>query len=203
MRLRELAILAIMAGGGGLAEEPAVSTVQSNICSMITCGGKAPSAGDGLLFDELDLFGRPNYAGVAMTGANLGATPVKIQIVRDVLSAVDPSSRSYSGAELVGIEIHFKHIPSGETFDLRIDDYSLQATTFMSGAHDPIPVYDFKARRSGSTQFDFEVCNHDGLPVAAEESWPGFPHHALVYRGDRYGAHKTVVPVSPSDGWSF
>ncbi|MGH9884569.1 MAG: hypothetical protein ACREBE_03520, partial [bacterium] len=85
MRFRQLAILAITAGGCGLAEEPAASTVQSAIaCSMITCGGNAPTAGDGLLFDEFDLFGRPNYAGVAMTGANLDdGTPVNIQIWND------------------------------------------------------------------------------------------------------------------------
>ena len=206
MRFRQLAILAITAGGCGLAEEPAESTMRSElVCGTLSCGTNAPSAGDGLLFDELDLFGRPNYAGVAMTGANVGESgpAVKIQIWHDILYATDSSSRLYIGSSLVGIQIHFKHIPSGETFDLRIDDFNPQATTFMSGARDPIPAYDFKARRAGSTQFDYEVCNHDGLPVAAAESWPGLPHHALVYRGDRYGNHKNVVPNSPSDGWSF
>jgi hypothetical protein len=205
MRFRQLAILVITAGGCGLAEEPAESTVQSELaCGVLLCGTNAPSAGDGLLFDELDLFGRVNYAGVAMTGANLDdGTPVQIQIWHDILYATDSSSGLYIGPTLVGIQIHFIHVPSGEVFDLRIDDYNPQATTFMSGVRDPIAAYDFKARRSGSTNFDFEVCNHDGLPVAAEESWPGLPHHALVYRGDRYGAHKTVLSVSPSDGWSF
>src|SRR4029079_6342716 len=179
MRLRELAILAIMAGGGGLAEEPAVSTIQSNICSMITCGGTAPSAGDGLLFDELDLVGRPNYAGVAMTGANLGdGTPVQIQIWHDILYALDSAGRGYPGVDLVLTKTHFKHIPSGETFDIRVDGYDFQTVTYMSGAPDFIPVYDFRARRSGSNKFDFEVCNHDALPVAAEESWAALPNHA-------------------------
>lgn len=205
MRFRQLAILAITAGGCGLAEEPAESTAQAALaCSMITCGGNAPTAGDGLLFDELDLFGRPNYAGVAMTGANLAdGTPAQIQIWHDILYAVDPAGRVYLGYDLLLTQIHFKHIPTGETFDIRVDDYNMQVATFMSGAPDFIPVYDFKARRSGSNKFDFEVCNHDSLPVAAEESWPGVPHHALVYRGDRYGPHKTVLPNSPSDGWSF
>jgi hypothetical protein len=157
------------------------------------------------LFDEFDLFGRPNYAGVAMTGANLAdGTPVQIQIWHDILYAVDPATTaSYSGYALLLTQIHFKHIPSGETFDIRLEDYNPQAVTYMSGAREYVPVYDFRARRSGSSQFDFAVCNHYGLPVAAEESWPGIPHHALLYRGDRYGPRKSVIASDPSDGWSF
>src|SRR5437867_9422638 len=104
MRLRQLAIVAVAAGGCGLAEAPAESTVQSELaCGMLSCGTNAPSAGDGLLFDELDLFGRPNYAGVAMIGASVdGVTPVKIQIWHDILYAVDASSRLYIGSSLVG-----------------------------------------------------------------------------------------------------
>src|SRR5512138_3441470 len=132
MRLRQLAILVVAAGGCGLAEEPEESTVRSGLyCSIITCGQNAPTIGDGILFDELDLFGRPNYAGTAMYGANLAdGTPVKIQIWHDVLQAVDPAtSRVYSGYELLFTEIHFKHIPTGITFDLRVDDYRPQSVT--------------------------------------------------------------------------
>jgi hypothetical protein len=206
MRCKALAVIAIASGGCDLAAEPAESTVQSALhCGMLDCGSNAPTIGDGILFDELDLFGRPNYAGVAMTGANLASgVPVQISIWHDILYAVDPATSAvYAGYDLLFTQIHFIHIPTGVTFDLRIDDYNPQSVMYMSGAPEPVPVYDFKARRSPGGQFDFEVCNHDGLPVATEESWPGIPHHALVYRGDRYSSEKRVVPNSPSDGWSF
>jgi hypothetical protein len=208
MRCKALAAIAIAiaAGGCGLAEEPNESTVRSELyCGILSCGTNAPTVGDGILFDEIDLFGRPNYSGVAMTGANLpSGAPVQIQIWHDILYAVDPAtSVVYSGYDLMLTEIHFVHRPTGVTFDIRVDGYDPQSVSYRSGAPEPIPVYDFKARRSPGGQFDFEVCNHDGLPVATEESWPGIPHHALVYRGDRYDSHKRLIPNSPSDGWSF
>lgn len=203
--------VALAAGGCILAEEPAESTVSSAICSVMTCAENAASAGDGLLFDELDVFLRANYAGVAMLGANLAPTstlpaglPVRIQILGDDLSAIDTATgTTYSGWQLYHTVIHFLHIPSGEHFDIRVEDYVPQSVTFMSGWRENIPVWLLKARRGGASNFDFYVCNNDALPV--DPSWDiAKSHYALFYRGDRYDpGRKRLKPNSPSDGWSF
>src|SRR5262249_41736352 len=112
-----LALPALAMVGCALDEPPAESTVQSALtCSMMICGENAATAGDGLLFDELDLFGRANYAGVALLGANLGSgLPVRIQIMRDRLYAIDPAtSNTYWGPDLIYTQLHLVHIPSGE-----------------------------------------------------------------------------------------
>jgi hypothetical protein len=170
---------------------------------MILCGENAATAGDGLLFDELDLYGRPNYAGVAMIGAHHpSGAPVTIRIFGDELWAFNQvTSTWYSGTQLLFTEIHFLHQPTGEIFDIRVEDYSPQAATFMSGWRETIPVYDFKARRGGGN-FNFSICSNETLPL--DPSWAGHPHHAMVYRGDRYEPlRKRLLPNDPNDGWSF
>jgi hypothetical protein len=170
-------------------------------CSVILCGENAATNGDGLLFDELDLWGQPNYAGVSMIGANLAdGRHAKIDIKGDRLYAYDDSGVRYEGAGLFHLVIHFQHT-SGETFDIRLDGIDQNNVRYHSGTTDIVPAYEFKANRGGETKFDFEICNNDTMP---ERTWTGLDHYALLYRGDRYNPlTKSLKDNDPNSGWSF
>ncbi len=200
-----LAMTVAMASAACAVEEVAISTAASeSLCPMFICGENAPTAGDNLIFDELDLFGRPNHAGVALIGANLGSTgePVWLEIWGDELYAFGFWTWAwYSGYALIGTEIHLQRVPTGELFDLRLADYNRQTVRFLAGSNDLVPVYDFQARLASDPNKLFHVCNNALL--ATDETWSGLPHHALMYRGDKYDHSKKVVPNDPADGWAF
>jgi hypothetical protein len=187
------------------AEEPAEATVTSAlVCSIIVCTENAATAGDGLLFDELDLAGGQNYAGVAMTDAHLGnGHRAQIMIVGDELRAFDLVTSTWnSGDQLWHMIIDFVHVPTTTRFQIRLDAYDAQSVVFMSGVHEPIPVYAFKARRDPTDNFTFDVCSNGTL--APDPSWDGLDHYALVFRGDRYDpGRKRLKNNDPNSGWSF
>src|SRR5207237_5247519 len=91
-------------------------------CPIIICGDNAPNAGDGLLFDELNLFGTPNYAGVRLTrapgspagGPLLSATfrghPARLDINRDQITVTDGTG-TYQGLDLIGTVISLQYVP--------------------------------------------------------------------------------------------
>lgn len=199
------------------------------LCPIITCGDNAPNAGDGLLFDELDLSGGPNYAGVHLdtsrgvdrvTGRPLSALllgaggvasmPASIEIEGDKLAAYDASRRRVAGSDLIGTVIRFQQDPSGTgagaQFELRVACYNDTDVKFRAGAPDIIPVYDLQARRVPAAHPNdpdadwFEVCNQELLDP--DGAWTSrLP--ALVYRGDRYVYKPPGVPggkrVDPSN----
>jgi hypothetical protein len=186
--------------------EPATETTEQAIgvgCSLISCTENAPTAGDGLLFDELDIFGSPNHAGTAMLGAHLeSGLPVHMYIWRDELWAYDDGGRWYTGAALFHTIIDFVHVPTGTTFQLRVESLDPQSVTFRAGAPEPVPVYAFKARRSPTENFTFDVCNDSTL--APDPTWSGLDHYAVVFRGDRYVPDRKRLMVNDvNSGWSF
>jgi hypothetical protein len=186
--------------------EPSTESTEQAIgvgCSLVSCTENAPTAGDGLLFDEIDIFGSPNYAGTRMVGAHLDSgLPVKMYIWRDELWAYDAGLRWYSGAQLFHTIIDFEHVPTGTRFQLRVESYDPQSVTFKAGAPESVPVYAFKARRSPTENFKFNVCNNGTL--APDPTWSGLDHHALVYRGDRYMPdRKRLMDNDVTNGWSF
>lgn len=197
-------------------------------CPIITCGDNAPNAGDGLLFDELDLAGGPNYAGVHLdmsrgvdgaTGRPISATlpgvagaagrPARIEIEGDRLAAYDASGAKVIGNDLIGTVIRFKQDPSkdspGAQFELRVACYDDTHVKFRAGNPELIPIYDFQARRlpvahpNDSDTDWFEVCNQ--APLEPDGAWTS-PLPALVYRGDKYVYKPPGVPggkrVDPS-----
>lgn len=190
-------------------------------CPILICGDNAPTAGDGLLFDELDLFGSPNYAGVHLAGPIDGAGhvlsatfgnashPAWIDIELDELVVHDAvTGLAHRGSDLIGTRIEFQHdptpaVPALASFELRIACYNGDTVKFLGGAPEPIPVYDFQARLSSRQENAwFEVCNGD--PLIPDPTWSSVPYHALLYRGDRYDpVGKKVVPNNPANGWSF
>lgn len=190
-------------------------------CPILNCGDNAPNAGDNLLFDELDLFGRSNHAGVSLfgpassvsSGRILSATwldlrgvghPAWVDIERDKLIVHDEMTGSaYEGRDLIGTVIQLIH-KTGEIFELRVACYEDRVQQFLASPSEFVRVYDFQARRQplvqGNTNW-FEVCNRD--PLLPDPGWTGMPYHALLYRGDRYTRQKQVVPNDPANGWSF
>lgn len=212
------AVALVLAVGACAIEEPSTepsteSTTQAIGvgCSIIVCNENAPTAGDGLLFDELDLFGRQNYAGTAMLGAHLDSgsptapigPAVRIMIFGDELWAYDSAAaRWYTGTALIHTIIDFVNVPTGVNFQIRIEDYSPQSVMFMAGPREPVPTYLLKARRSPTEQFTFNVCSDSAL--VPDPTWTGLDHYALVYRGDRYDpGRKRLLPNNVGDGWSF
>jgi hypothetical protein len=195
---------------GSCLKPTAVPPPPSSLCPILICGDNAPTAGDGLLFDELDLFGRPNHAKVKRLGATFGGTgnPASIDIKLDRLGVTDlVTGIVHEGHELIGTVIQLEH-QSGERFELRVACYQDHVATFVSGTPEYVPVYELQARRQSGVQGDkwFRVCN-DG-PLLPDPMWTGAPHHAVLYRGDRYAAPdaprtKELVPNDPEDGWAF
>src|SRR5678816_3829837 len=85
---------------------------------------------------------RERRDGVALLGANRpDGTPVRIQIFGDELWAYATSTSNwYSGTQLLMTEIHFVYQPTGEIFDIRLEDYMPQSVFFMTGLREPIPA---------------------------------------------------------------
>src|SRR4051812_4667389 len=166
-------------------QEPETSTTSADLrCEMFVCGDNAASAGDGILFDELNLAGAPNYAGTRLLGATLGGRQMRIEIVRDRLFAVDLLTNvPITDGGLVGTIMKLE-ASSGEIFEVLIESFDEGSVRFLAGAPDAIPVYLMKYRRQalGQKKFDHYVCINDVIDTA----WPGVGHHALVFRGDRY-----------------
>jgi hypothetical protein len=214
-----LSVVALVLAAGACAlavdepeAEPSTESAEQAIgvgCSLVSCTENAPTAGDGLLFDELDIFGSPNYAGTRMVGAHLDSgLPVNMYIWRDELWAYDAGGRWYSGTQLIHTIIDFVHVstatipPTTTIFQLRVEDYDPQSVMFMAGPREPVPVYAFKARRSPTENFTFDVCNDSTL--APDPTWAGLDHHAVVFRGDRYEpGRKRLMDNDVTNGWSF
>jgi hypothetical protein len=196
---------------------PPVSSVSSAVtCNPFMCGDNAATGGDQLVFDELDLFHKPNYAHVRMLGAMLPATggsppmPIQLGIDHDWLFGVDPSGVRHEGSGLQGtiIKMLYQDQKRQEVFELRIEQVDMNSIHFVAGADEVVPTYLIKSRRRGENQFNFFVCNNDILPI--DPTWAAAPHHALVFRGDRYHPTQKRVydlaendPWDPNNGWSF
>ena len=198
--MRYLACLMIAACA---LEAPETSTTSSALrCEMFVCGDNAASAGDGILFDELNLAGEPNYAGTKLLGASLGGHPMTIDIDRDRLRAIDQwTGIPTTDGGLVGMIMKLQS-SSGESFEVLIDSFDEGSVRFLAGANDTIPVYLMKYRRQalGQKKFDHFVCVNDVIDAA----WPSVGHHALVFRGDRYDpVTKRAILNDPNSPWSF
>jgi len=201
--------VAVLISACALEEPPDESTTESSLCSIFFCGDNAATGGDGLLFDEFDLFGDWNYAGVRLLGARWvppsGGTsiPLTLDIQRHALSGIEPGGWRREGGALVGTIIKLEYSAGGksEIFEILIDGYT--QVQFLAGAMDGIPAYLMKARRQGEKKFDRYVC--DQKVLTADPYWAETPRHALVYRGDRYDRlqKRVIADNDPNNGWSF
>jgi hypothetical protein len=181
-------------------------------CSVFVCGDNAPETGDGFVFDELDVCGAPNYAGVRITGATRPdgsgrRVPVALDVDRHFFFTVDEDRTEHRGSALIDTIISLEHT-SGEKFEVRFeavnDHFNDRAILFQAGDMDPVPTYRLKVRRAGEDmQAERFACNHD--LITDDPLWATAPHDALVYRGDRY--HPTekrlLAESDPADGWIF
>jgi hypothetical protein len=196
---------------GAEPAEPRLAAATSALhCSIFVCGDNAATAGDGLIFDELDLFGAPNHAGVRLVSATVdtstGRRPATLWIDGDELRAYDHTGQVYAGGGLKGtiVKLEYAQAGSTEAFELLIAEVHQSVIHYIAGDPEAVPIYRIKSRRParGQKTFDFHVCNDDVLPV--DPTWAGYGHFALVYRGDRYDPVKTrVVNNDPNAGWSF
>lgn len=198
------------------------SSLVATLCPILECGDNAPNAGDGLLFDELDLSGGPNYAGVhldrsrwssrvpasplsATLSATLGGGAASVNIDGDQLEVRDEATgHPYRGNDLIGTVIRFHHDPSSTDFEVRVACYNDRVVPFRPPTGNFVPVYDLQARRLPDSKNPdtgwFEVCNRE--PLIPDPTWAGVPNHALVFRGDRYTRDRAVAQ-SASPNWSF
>jgi hypothetical protein len=199
--------IAIVAGACSI-DEPQLGTTSQNLCAIILCGDNAATAGDGILFDEVDLGGAQNYSKVSLIRAELRGRPVEVHIERDWLSAVDidDPTITYDHSKLIDLEIEFRYDLSdveSERIDLRVFDVDEHSVHYMSGDRTQIiPAYYLKARRSSRSDEFFEIC-HDML-LETDPMWTGPGHYALMFRGDRYDPiAKRVLSNDPTTGWSF
>lgn len=201
--MRSVCLLALFAACA--VEESSVSSVESAVgCPLFICGDNAATAGDGLLFDELDLWGQFNYAGVRLVGAYAGTTELKLDIARDRLRAIEPATGAIRVDDaLIGTIIRFQ-AASGEVFEVRIDDFNEGMVSYRAGVPVEVPIYLMRYRRPALGQLQFEphryVCQQDLI----DADWPSAGRYALAYRGDRYDPiTKRVLPNDPKNGWSF
>jgi hypothetical protein len=191
---------------------------------VFVCGDNAPVTGDGFLFDELDLCGAPNYAGVRITGATRPEIPglpragerripVVLDVDRHFFFTADADGTERRGSALLGTVISFED-ELGATFQVlfaAINDHHNDPApiVFQAGRPEPVPTYELKVRRptdvgsDNAPAFPRFVCNHEEVP--ADPLWAAYPHDSLVFRGDHYsGLEKRVREDSdPAQGWSF
>jgi hypothetical protein len=183
-------------------DDAAESTIESEErrCSLLVCGENAASAGDGVWFDEFDLFGAVNYAGVRLTHGTIdvGGTrrTVTVGVSLDELYMIDYSTwMVYLGWQLVThqAQMHFHQPSTGIVVELQVTDYQAKIERFRSGADEYVPVYQFSVRRPADPEFDTwePICND------ADQPW------AVVFRGDKYSPNLKVLSNDPSSGWSF
>jgi len=195
------------------AGEPAESTTRDDVrgggsaCSIVECGENGTQAGDGLLFDEIDLSGSmANYAGTTLLGVIAPSGHVGIlNVIGPEITVKDPyTGVIYNGVDVRGSVIYFKHT-SGVSFQVLIDAVDKQSVTYQTGAADQIPVYQMKARVSTDPKkgFAYYVCNNDMLDV--DPTWSiSEAHYALAFRSERYdGDNLKAMPVAPAGPWAF
>lgn len=211
MGTKELASVAgaLALAACGLDGETTESAQPSMVahCPIIHCGDNAPSGGDGLIFDELNLYGWPNHAGVRLADATFTQTghDAFVYIWQDILYAYDWDTATwYSGPYLVNnLEIHLRHDGNNVDFDLLVTGYDGDHVQFRAGVGEIVPVYEFTVRTRGPSAEKFYACNR--TPVVTDPLWSSsHTHYALVYGGDKYDpSSKTVMSDDPLDGWAF
>jgi hypothetical protein len=212
---RALTILPVLLAAS-CAAEPDVVEVEPIYarCSAAWCPGNAASAGDGLLFDEFHLGNANNYAGVRMTGASDPSNaPIEIDVrYGHELIGRYPGGGVLTNGSLVGTVIHFAYDEDDGTigrFHVRIAGVDGNHVRFLSGdTTQLVPVYDLRVYREGTKDDD----EHFVCGDAVDATWSAqVPHHAIIFRGDRYDPqYKTViesdtVPISmpTSYPWAF
>lgn len=181
-------------------------------CSVFVCGDNAPETGDGFVFDELDVCGEPNYAGVRITGATRRGSsgervPVALDVDRHDFFTVDADGTERRRYDMIGTIISLEHT-SGEKFEVLFDGFSdhendfPRQIVFQAGLDESVPSYLLRVRRTLDGQFDRFVCNHDELTT--DPTWASAPHDALVFRGDRYHpTERRLLENDPASGWIF
>jgi ADYC domain len=198
--VRIAALLALLVACA--VENPPLSSVESSLfCDLFICGDNAATAGDGLLFDELDLFGEPNHAGVKLVGARHGTTWLQLDIQGDRMRALDPATGTWRTDDLlIGTILKFES-SYGEIFEVLIDDFNEGMVSYRAGVPTEVPIYRMMYRRPalGHIKFERYACNQDVI----DADWPSAGRYALVFRGDRFDQTKRVIANDPNNGWSF
>ncbi len=189
---------------------PTVDDVARRIrCPIITCGENGPTAGDGFLLDELDLWGRENHAGVKLTSAYWDdGSYAYVDIQRDDLRAYHYGLGIWRrGPDLTKLIMRLEQPATGDKYEIRVAGYDDQTVQFRAGGTagtaEFMRLYNLQARRLGeSNKYWRSVCKPD-IPLTADPIWSSRPMWSVVYRGDRYSATKQVTTDAPGDGWSF
>lgn len=174
-------------------------------CPIITCGENGPTAGDGFLLDELDLWGRENHAGVKLASAYWDdGSYAHVDIQRDDLRAYHYGLGVWRrGTELTKLTLLLEQPATGDKYEVRVAGYDDQTVRFRAGDPELMRLYNLQARRLGeSNKYWRSVCRPD-VPLTADPDWSSRPMWSVVYRGDRYSSTKKVIADNAGDGWSF
>lgn len=204
LKLKQLAAAAAVVSACSV--EPATESTESSLrCDVFVCGN-APTAGDGFLFDEINLdTAGTNYAGVRVESMKLATgTRVTLGVDRHFFYAREIGGpREWRGAQLRDAIVTLKRDESAEAFEVRFEEYDLQNQHFRVGADELVPVYLLKVRRAGADQkTERFVCNNSAIPH--DPDWTADAHAALVYRGDKYSPdEKRVIASDEKSKWAF
>jgi hypothetical protein len=178
------------------------------VCTPWGCGTNSATVGDGVVFDRLDGSGMTEINSVKIESAAIDGHAVRLQVERDVLSAVPiDGSLPYTGTRLVGLTMKLtKTTKDGPlSYEVSIQKVSPDPQidgpmlTYWAGDPDPIPSYLIAARPIDSNCKPYPICKIH--PPAGEAIPAGLEHDALVFEGDEYDATtKTVTDTTTTTG---
>jgi hypothetical protein len=204
-----LLLLPLLLGACMVTDEAPAPTVEDVAriirCPILTCGENGPTAGDGFLLDEFDLWGRANHAGVKLASAYWDdGSSAYVDIQRDDLRAFHYGLGVWRrGTDLTKLTMRLEQPSTGSAYEVRVVAYDDQTVRFHAGLDEPMRLYNLQARRVGAPTKQWQsVCKPD-MPLTTDPYWSSRPMWAVIYRGDRYSSQKQVIADNAADGWSF
>jgi hypothetical protein len=207
----------------GVAERSA----NAGFCPTWGCGGNSATVGDGIVFDELNVLGLANDAGIRIRSVRLpDATPGRLEVTGHQLKVYPFKPKSQPIADPVGTIITIAHA-DGRAYELKIEKagdcgtkYGKDCLTFWaSPEQSPVPYYTFLVKKisqrwTASARSAPTKCEDDDRPVdrgrfkesicvgknLEPEVWTGIEASALTFEGDHYD--RNTKQVSPGGkGW--
>ncbi|MFN0251682.1 MAG: ADYC domain-containing protein [Kofleriaceae bacterium] len=173
-------------------------TARVRSCGPFGCLQNTATGPDDEVFNELDASGTfANADGVKIMSFKLrDGTPATLHAKGDRLMAKGASGALHLGTELDGsVLVLSKHdVPA---FEAKFSVDTVGVAFWGGDTSETVEVYDIQVRKFGIS--DAKPACRDNLPNMDE--WPGNPHAAVVFEGDRFHHEAHTVSDSVGSPW--